>query len=321
MFYTREEAIGINSRSKVAFFSISKEQTLLLKGIAILMVILGHMDYITWGGAGGVTIFLILSGYGIHESTRKNGIQHYWKKRLLKVWLPYVIVTVFVLIGKQISDIKRIIFSLIGLDFGIIADKSMWYISYIMLWYLGYYIIALVLKKRNDTTYNLLFIIFISLLPVLFKCLEMIGVWPLSRGSTVYLFAFPLGIVLSSIGNVQLVKKLKLSIWSILLLVTTAYLYSVYTQMYDRRMALAWGINVLSVVTLIKFSGLIKRILLWLGTHSYQMYLFEMILLDRYGWFDRFSSKFLADISIFFTVCIMSVVYKQIYDSLLTGIE
>ena len=70
------------TENPVSLFSLSKEQTLLLKGIAILMVILGHMSYITWGGAGGVTIFLILSGYGIHESFKKNGLKNYWKKKI-----------------------------------------------------------------------------------------------------------------------------------------------------------------------------------------------------------------------------------------------
>ena len=305
------------TENPVSLFSLSKEQTLLLKGIAILMVILGHMSYITWGGAGGVTIFLILSGYGIHESFKKNGLKNYWKKKILKVWLPYVIVTIFVLIGKRASNTKQIIFSLIGLDFGVIADRSMWYISFIMLWYLGYYI-ASVISARFGKASNIILILSISMFSLIFMFFEKIGVWPEARGATVYLFAFPLGVALNCIGNIYVNKKTQVLIWSMVLLLSSAYLYSVYTNMYGRRMSLAWGLNALSIVVLINFSGMINKVLLWLGNHSYQMYLFELILLDRYGWFDKFNSKFLADISILFTVCVMSVIYKKTYDSIIS---
>jgi len=76
---------------------IPYELTLILKGIAILLVVICHLgnEFTRWFtplGGIGVTIFLILSAYGLEKSYQKNGLRHYWKKRFLAVWVPYVLV-------------------------------------------------------------------------------------------------------------------------------------------------------------------------------------------------------------------------------------
>ena len=76
---------------------LSRTNTQALKGFAAIGIIVFH---IIWGfhisplfnmwGAFLVTMFLILSGYGIEESFRVNGLDCYWRKRLDKVVLPFV---------------------------------------------------------------------------------------------------------------------------------------------------------------------------------------------------------------------------------------
>lgn len=61
--------------------------TYALKGIAILFVLLGHMGYLDASGAWGVHIFLIVSGYGLYCSEKKSGIDSFWRKRILAVYL------------------------------------------------------------------------------------------------------------------------------------------------------------------------------------------------------------------------------------------
>ena len=63
-------------------FIFDKEYTLYIKGIAILLVILGHMGVIDCGGAIGVHMFLIISGYGIAISLENNGVKKYLSKRI-----------------------------------------------------------------------------------------------------------------------------------------------------------------------------------------------------------------------------------------------
>ena len=50
-------------------------QSIIGKAIAIILVVFGHLGFIPNGGAIGVSIFLVLSGYGIAKSSEKNEFQ------------------------------------------------------------------------------------------------------------------------------------------------------------------------------------------------------------------------------------------------------
>lgn len=74
----------------------SKDTTTIFKGVAILMIVMGHVGQLvpfsrpfTPLGAIGVALFLLCSGYGIEKSFLKNGRKDSWKKRIINVWLPY----------------------------------------------------------------------------------------------------------------------------------------------------------------------------------------------------------------------------------------
>lgn len=74
---------------------LSKSNTQALKGFAAIGIVIFHIllgydispIFNMWGGFF-VSLFLILSGYGLEESFRKNGLDIYWRKRLDKVLLP-----------------------------------------------------------------------------------------------------------------------------------------------------------------------------------------------------------------------------------------
>ena len=55
-------------------FIITKHKTLIIKGVAILFVIFSHCGLMECGGAIGVDLFLLVSGYGIYFSTKKTPI-------------------------------------------------------------------------------------------------------------------------------------------------------------------------------------------------------------------------------------------------------
>lgn len=74
---------------------LSHRNTQAMKGIAAIGIFVFHIllgydvspIFNMWGGVF-VSVFLILSGYGLEESFRKNGLNGYWQKRLNKVVLP-----------------------------------------------------------------------------------------------------------------------------------------------------------------------------------------------------------------------------------------
>ena len=75
----------------------SRTNTQALKGVAALGVFVFHIIlaynispiFNMWGGLF-VAVFLILSGYGLEESFRRNGLEGFWMKRCQKVLLPFV---------------------------------------------------------------------------------------------------------------------------------------------------------------------------------------------------------------------------------------
>ena len=90
---------------KECFFD--KNYTTIAKGIAIFMIMLCHMSCFWPGGrllsplgGTGVAIFLVTSGYGLMESYKRVGLENFWKKRLLRVWIPYAIVCLLLCIFK-----------------------------------------------------------------------------------------------------------------------------------------------------------------------------------------------------------------------------
>lgn len=103
--------------------------TTLLKGIAIIMIMISHTSsqftraFTPFGGIG-VAIFLILSGYGLNESFKRNGIDGFWKKRFSRVWIPYFIAVTLVWLFWEHCTWQEYL-----------LDICCWKTSY---WYIGY---------------------------------------------------------------------------------------------------------------------------------------------------------------------------------------
>ena len=128
---------------------MSREFTNAVKGFAILTVIWAHSGaHLNIGGiqfiAGiGVALFLICSGYGLEKSFNKNGIEGFFEKRLLRVCIPYWIITTlgdFIMTDWSMKVcLEKMIFA-----------KAGWYIKYILVCYFIFYIV-----KRVKIKYRL----------------------------------------------------------------------------------------------------------------------------------------------------------------------
>lgn len=128
---------------------MSYDFTNAIKGFAILTVIWAHSGaHLNIGGiqfiAGiGVALFLICSGYGLEKSFNKNGIDGFFKKRLLRVCIPYWTITTlgnFIMPDWSMKEyLEKMIFV-----------KAGWYIKYILVCYVIFYIV-----KRIKIKYRL----------------------------------------------------------------------------------------------------------------------------------------------------------------------
>lgn len=121
---------------------MDRNYTTAIKGFSILTVVWAHSGAgLSVGGiqfiAGiGVALFLICSGYGLEISYEKNGLQGFWKKRLLGVCLPFWLVEVVGLLITGAFSVKTYL-----LDFFFLkpATGYGWFMGYIVICYLIFY--------------------------------------------------------------------------------------------------------------------------------------------------------------------------------------
>lgn len=164
---------------------ISKEDTLSLKGISILMLLFHHMFYdsenkiiflIARNFKICVAMFLILSGYGLTKSYIKNqnGLIKFTGKKLFKLLTTYWIIFIFsILFGtllnyrsleevykteKYFKLIKEF-FCLHEFTFGHGYNATWWFMSLIVLLYLSFPLFYICIKNYKKN-FIYLFIVF-----------------------------------------------------------------------------------------------------------------------------------------------------------------
>lgn len=178
------------------FFSF--ECSTVLKGTAIVFVIFGHRGLIDCAGSWGVLIFLVLSGYGIFKSTQQKGLDGFWHNRVIGVFVPYVLFSVFQLglsiVKGEAFGVENVFCTVTGLDFGFNLDPTMWYISYIFACYAIFYVAWHFYWQRGAVS-------FVVVLLAFFVLMAIVGltnsVWHRGSASWAYFWAFPAGVLLA----------------------------------------------------------------------------------------------------------------------------
>lgn len=142
------------------------EQTQYLKGIAILIIILCHTIgqaketvIATPLGGIGVGMFLFMSGYGLQESFKKNKLSGFWRKKILRIFIPY---TLFISIKSIFLD--NFSFSNYLLDIFFI-HTSYWYIGYLIRWYIFFWLSSLFNEKYKLSILSVGSLLSLCLLP------------------------------------------------------------------------------------------------------------------------------------------------------------
>jgi len=156
--------ILISFRKSVREQPLSILQTNQMKGIAILIIIVhhvalalgnpGYLSLLHHLGFPSVAIFLVLSGYGIFLSIEKKGLNNFFSKRVMRVYIPFILaMTCKILIFDYFILNKR---SSVGNSLLNIflapstLDMNMWFIVYILFWYCITYVIFS-LNKLNKS--------------------------------------------------------------------------------------------------------------------------------------------------------------------------
>ena len=309
-------------KNKEPLFELNKGQSMQLRGIAIVIVMLAHMRIVK-NGSGGVALFLVLSGYGITSSYYVKGINRYWKKKIQNVYFPYLIAVTFQLFANKVTDLLCIGVSLLGLSFGKNIDGTYWFISYLFFWYFIFFVGAILndyfyksvfsirpKKKNSDTVtfdknYFLLIFIVITAIPIL-HCICGKGVWTKGSGAILYIYEFPLGVLLFLLSNIKIKKELKESIWISLLFISIVYICQNYSKINDSNyttFTMSQAVMWLSIFQLKEIPN--HPLLSFLGNYSYSIYLFEGFFWDRaYQWWDMITIKEIQHL-VFFAISVL----------------
>lgn len=125
-------------------------------------------------------------------SESKKGLEGFWKKRLLKVYIPYILaVIIFLLVTQAHLNIKEIVF-------GIILIKPInsfgWYLRYIFVCYIVFNVVFTLIKnsKQRQIAIFLIFATFFVIRSTIF-----IGSVPFLQARQ--MACFPIGILLANL--------------------------------------------------------------------------------------------------------------------------
>jgi len=183
-------------------------QTEQLKGLAMLFVVVGHFwlhvcnehGPFLYIGDYAVTLFLLLSGYGLMTSNiaRRVNAREFVTKRLRKILVPYWVATIgiialdYILLQKHYPLHELLLtFSGINLSEALkFFDYARWFITLLLIYYLAFFFCAKLWSPPSATLALLCF----SLVLILFRRTEF---FPL--GARHQLLAFPLGCLLALI--------------------------------------------------------------------------------------------------------------------------
>lgn len=301
--------------------NISRQETLFIKGIAILFVILSHMGLFDCGGVIGVHLFLIVSGYGICCSYENNGKTSYWKRRISSVYMPYLFSTLILLIVRLIiykyNDFswKKLLITLAGLDFDLNIDPTMWYISYIFACYFIACGIFLIESDKSKTWIALIFGIMCFF--IITACGYKHIIWHQGTNVWAYGLSFPFGMFMAKARKEK--GKLLSAIKNLLVIASGGGVLFLLNKQHDSWIKFLFTLS--SAILIMVICGwifnckeeMIKYIrpILYLGKNSYFMYLNEAFIIGCMP--SRQNNKILITVFVIIISYILSVLFDKIY--------
>lgn len=160
----------------------------IVKGISILAAVISYVCATYLGMPGlqfiqliAAAVFLFCSGYGLSESfIRKGGLVHYWENKMIKVWLPSLMILVIAAFVSSGNFIDWIASSPMGLK------GHMLYLIFG-----GYAVFWIVFQLVQNMTIRIIGIFVISAVACL--CI------PDSLAGKEAVFAFPVGVMASQL--------------------------------------------------------------------------------------------------------------------------
>jgi membrane-bound acyltransferase YfiQ involved in biofilm formation len=303
--------LSLKKDQAAAGVPIGRIQTDQLKGVAIFLVIVGHlwvhvadhMAHIVLSG-DGVAVFLMLSGYGLTmswDTRQKVTLRSFFTKRLIRVMIPYWIATAmifildWVLLNRRLGNVE-IAMTVVGLNITrslTHLDYVRWFVTFILLWYVLFYFARRYLAPARAVC--LLLMAGVPLLPLNYYVLHL---------EWYQFFAFPIGCA-AAVYHPQIIAMYQKNrrLMLILALTTVAVILTYKASLQDENIhaliftsvpniVLAYFHDTVSImlgiaalVLSLRFgeTGYYSRLLAIMGRYSYELFLLHGVLLIKYN--------------------------------------
>lgn len=266
---------------------LDKEQTLYLKGIAAIVIILHHLanrvneGYLIYNcehiGFIIVGLFFFLSGYGLMvQSSRENYFNHFLEKRFSLILIPYAVAMIPYILLKVIylHNYKTLTECLSQYLRGRFFFENAWYVWLQLFMYVLFYLLFKNSSKNRRRTLMITFAIFIVYMG-LFKYIIQWGSWWYNSCLCFCVgLAYPLyeGKIAEFMNKRWKIVAL-FFIWQILFVLTRTKLAGNQTPiklLLDNIVCILFCVFVVALCSRYKIGN---RITEFLGTISYEIYL------------------------------------------------
>lgn len=262
---------------------MSFQYTTVLRAVAILMVMLQHLSGFVLGsriftpfGGAGVAVFLIVSGYGLSISTSKKGLKGFWSKKFVRVFLPWLLVWLIMILLK-----KEMLFSYSSLSSLFLLTSTNWYLQYLLLCYLLFYISHKWFYKFRWLLLSCFFILsfaFWGNIQAEQSCSFLIGCliaekaklfkWIVEKIKVIFIFSLFLSISFLAVKQLSLVRTLMENV-------------SLVDHAINMIMKTSIAISVMMLVRLL-WSQINGRLAMFIGKISYELYLVHLFIVIGY---------------------------------------
>ena len=308
------------------------------KGVAIILVLWHHLfiqhpeyGFIVLFSAKvakvSVTIFVILSGYGLSKSVSNLNLFSFYKKRLARLYINYwLIAMIFIPIGVFFMDRSlvsvygdheyvKLVIQMLGLHMftavGSGYNGTWWFISLMIVLYLLFPFINKIMKKYPYIFLLLSFILLLlpsySILYYGFSLLQF-GIFPFAIG--IYMAnKNGFSIILSWLKKMGNIRFFVLTLLVILVSIQRSYGIILFDLKIDWLLAI---LIILLTTEIIIWSKKLQIVLSFIGIHSYNIFLFHTFI-HYYYWGD-FIYSFNNPIIIFFVFLLLSILISIVIE-------
>ena len=259
---------------------LTVDHTNTIKGVSIFIIIVGHIAYLRGFifvnpiGLASLAAFLICSGFGLQKSFEKNGLKGFFRKRLIRIIIPYwIAIAAYFLLKPSEFSLMNLLKALIFID----TYSYWWFVQFIVASYMIFFLVYRFIPEK----FRLPCIFFLSALYFAVMKNDL---------QAAQSFSVPVGILIAKYGsrlNFSQKKAAFISLGSLFLgiaFLAAKFLPPIHDGVYPIYNTFQVLISLFFAITIIGMSyTLMKlfliRMLAFAGRLSYELYLTHTLLI------------------------------------------